>query len=325
MRDEGFKVIALHFFTGFNGSVSRMIKKGPRWKWIPEQHVIDSALNLGIYLRPMDVRGEFFNIVCSPRYGYGSSANPCIDCRIFLLKKAREVMEAEGAVLVFTGEVLGQRPMSQLKNQLRLEEKRSGLDGKLLRPLSAKLLKPTIAEAEGIVNREHLYDIQGRSRSRQQELARAFGIEVYPSPAGGCVLTDRFFGIKFKDLISQSNGNEITPDDLFSLLTGRHLRLDSGMKVIVGRNESENNFLMKLLTPRAWCFEARDYEGASVFALDEPEEGDFLTIASITARYGKGANEDSVAVSAKKGDNERIFSAKPMKPEDTERLLISRI
>lgn len=324
MRDEGFEVTALHFYTGFNGSMARIIARGLKEKWSPEQSVVDAAEYLGIKLMPMDVSGEFTDIILNPRYGYGSSANPCIDCRIFLLKKSREIMKAEGAVLVFTGEVLGQRPMSQYRNTLNLVEKRSGLKGRLLRPLSAKLLDPTIPEIEGIVNRDRLYDIQGRSRKRQQELARKFGIDFYPSPGGGCILTARQFGEKFNDLVSHSGGRAVTRKELTSLLTGRHLRLDSGVKVIVGRIEVENDFLFELLAQEYWNFQARDFQGPAVFALDTPEDEDFLKISAITARYGKGIKENKVVVLAKKGEEKREFEVEPASQEETDLLLISK-
>jgi len=322
MSDEGFEVIALHFYTGFNGKVSRDVARGPKMPWTPEQKVVDAANKLGIKLIPMDVSTEYLDIMLGPRYVYGSAANPCIDCRIFLLKKAREVMEREKAVLVFTGEVLGQRPMSQHKRQLKIVEKRSELKGKLLRPLSAKLLESTIPENEGIVNRDNLFEFSGRSRKPQQNLARRYDIDWYPAPGGGCILTDKQFGGKFHDLISHSADREITLQDLTSLMTGRHLRLDSGRKVIVGRNEIENDFLMKLLTPKRWYFEARDFQGATVFTRDDPDEEDFMIISSITARYGKGEHEESVVVIAKKENEQREFEVTPARPEETVKLLI---
>jgi len=324
MRDEGFEVIALHFYTGFNDSVERLLDRGPNGKWSPKPGVVNAAERLGVTLLPMDVGGDYLDIVTKPKYGYGSAANPCIDCRIFLLGKAREVMERENAVLVSTGEVLGQRPMSQHRSALRQVEKLSGLDGRLLRPLSAKLLEPTIAEKEGIVNRDRLYDLQGRSRKRQKELAERFGIDFYPSPGGGCILTAEQFGEKFFDLLRHSKKDEITLTHLNTLLTGRHLRTGNGVKVVMGRNKKENDFLSELLDGRFWCFEARDFKGPSAFALDEPPKDDFPVIASVTARYGKGMNEESVVVTARRGGDKREFRVKPAAPDETAGMLINR-
>ena len=322
MRDEGFEITAVHYYTGFNGSVGRDIQEGPEVKWTPEQRVVDAAQKLGIRLLPIDMSPEYSDILMNPRYGYGSAANPCIDCRILLLKRAREVMTAENAVFVFTGEVLGQRPMTQFKQTLKLIEKQSGLQGRLLRPLSARCFEPTIPELEGIVNREHLYDIHGRSRKRQMELARSFGIDWYPSSGGGCILTDKSFGKKFHDLVSHAGGRTFTLDDLYSLKTGRHLRLESGVKVIVGRTYVENTYLTKLLAAKHWLFEARDFKGAAVFAFDEPHEEDFYKIAAITARYSKGVHEHSLVVAAQKGNIRREFTVKPAEHKDIEPLLI---
>ncbi len=320
---EGFEVIALHFYTGFNGVLAREIGETPPWKWNPPPEVVESALRAGARLLPMDVGGqEYLDILSNPCYGYGSAANPCIDCRIYLLKKAKEVMEEEGAILVFTGEVLGQRPMSQMRSSMNLALKKSGLEGRLLRPLSAKLLDPTIPEQEGIVNRDHLYGFSGRSRKPQQELARQFGIDTYPSPAGGCLLTDVSFGNRFQDLLAHLGDHRLSLTDLNSIKTGRHLRLPSGIKIIVGRTDQENRYLEDLLHGSAWMFDARDYSGATVFMLGEPAPGDFLRAASITARYSKGRDRESVVVIAR-GDREtREFTVTPASQEEIDPLLI---
>ncbi|MFC1541649.1 hypothetical protein ACFL50_04270 [Candidatus Latescibacterota bacterium] len=323
MHDEGFEVIALHFYNGFNGKLSREIQNDPDWEWTPSDNVINAAEKLGITLIGMDVKDEFIHLINNPKYYYGSAINPCIDCRIFLLNKARELMEKENASLVFTGEVLGQRPMSQHKQSLHIVAKHSGIEGRLLRPLSAKLLEPTIPELEGIVNREHLYDISGRSRKPQQELAKRFGIDYYPQPGGGCLLTDKSFARKYHDLLRHSKNDHVSLDELNSLKAGRHLRLESSIKVIVGRDETENIYLGKLLGDNCWVFDVIDYTGAMVFAYGEPSVYDFEIIASIAGRYSKGLNEDSLAVTATKGGFTKEFTVKPASDKDIEPLLIT--
>ncbi|MCE5251385.1 thiamine biosynthesis protein [bacterium] len=323
MIEEGFEVTALHFYTGFNGLLRRDIAHGPSWKWTPPEPVIEGASKLGIRLVPLDVSDEYLSILLKPRYGYGAGANPCIDCRFFILGKAREIMESEGAALVFTGEVLGQRPMSQHKTALGIVERRSGLEGRLLRPLSAKHLDPTIPEREGIVNREHLYAFHGRSRKPQQELAARFGIDWYPDSGGGCVLTDKIFGRKFGDLIEHSGDNSPTRIELLSLKTGRHLRLMSGTKVIIGRTDEENRYLEELLAATCWVFDARDFPGATMFAFGEPPDEELRHIAAICARYGKSMHEDMVAVTAKKGDVIREFSVRPAQQKDIEQYSVT--
>lgn len=320
---EGFEVIALHFHTGFNGNIADEIERGSSRTWTPPKEVEDSARNLGARFLPMNIGGgEYLDILSNPRYGYGSAANPCIDCRIFLLKKAREVMEAEGAVLVFTGEVLGQRPMSQHRPAMNLAKNKSGLEGRLLRPLSAKLFEPTIPETEGIVNRDHLYGFSGRSRKPQKELACRLGIEKYPPPAGGCLLTDESFGRRFHDLRAHLCGNDLTIHDLNTLKTGRHLRFPGGLKIVIGRNEKENEYFEGILRGRAWAFDARDFSGATAFAIGEPDNGDFLRAGAITARYSKGRERDRVIVVARRGDEIREFTVTPAKQEEIDPLLI---
>ncbi|MEM2174994.1 MAG: tRNA 4-thiouridine(8) synthase ThiI [Candidatus Micrarchaeia archaeon] len=181
-------------------------------------------------------------IVRNPKFGYGSAANPCIDCKILFFREAKKLMKKIGASFLVTGEVIGQRPMSQMKRQMEIIEKESGLEGLIVRPLCAKHLKPSIPEIKGIVDREKLLDIKGRSRKRQIELARKFGFK-YSQPSGGCILTDKNFAKKLFDLFK--NSKKINYEDIESLKVGRHFRIN-GCKIIIGRNKDENNFLLKL-------------------------------------------------------------------------------
>ncbi len=325
IREQDIDIIGVHFYTGFNCSTDRIVTNGPGWEWTPTEHVADAAERLGVRLMPMDVSGDYRDILVKPRFGYGSAGNPCIDCRIFLLETARAVMEREGASFVFTGEVLGQRPMSQHLNALRQVEKRSGLAGRLLRPLSAKLLEPTIPEREGIVDREKLHDIQGRSRQRQMELAGRYGIDFHPDSGGGCLLTTPQFGQKFRDLLEHTdNKDSIDLTVLNSLLAGRHLRLPSGLKIIVGRDERENTFLERLLSDEYRAFQARDFAGPVTFAMGEPAGEELETIAAVTARFGKGRDEEEVAVVTSLHGEELLLTVRPATAEDTGKMLIYR-
>jgi hypothetical protein len=290
---------------------------------MPSSEVADAARLVGARILPMDVSGEeYLDLITHPRYGYGSAANPCLDCRSWLLGKARGVMESEGAILVFTGEVAGQRPMSQNKPALQLVMKRSGLEGRLLRPLSARILEPTIPEHEGIVNRGHLYDFHGRSRRPQQELARKLGIDFYPSSGGGCLLTDPIFGRKFKDLLAHSGDRRPTLRELYSLKVGHHLRLPGGLKAVTGRTEHENLWLENLFEGDVWIFDAREYPGASVFILGEPDEPDARLIAAIAARYSKGRGQAEVAVVARRGAETCEYIVRPATQEEIAPLLV---
>lgn len=197
------------------------------------------AGQLGVDLKIVNVSNEMLEILKHPRHGFGSNMNPCIDCRILSFKKARDYMLEIGASFIITGEVLGQRPMSQRRQMMDLIEREAGLEGLVLRPLSAKLFEPTIPETNGWVDREKLLAISGRSRKEQMALAAEFGINDYPCSAGGCLLTDKGFSQRIKDLLAH---DELTLDNVELLKIGRHLRIDKA-KIVVGRNERENSLL----------------------------------------------------------------------------------
>ncbi|TSC52381.1 MAG: Thiamine biosynthesis protein-like protein, partial [Parcubacteria group bacterium LiPW_39] len=199
-----------------------------------------AAAMLGVPLREVDIREDFLAVLKKPKYGYGAGMNPCIDCHALMLKKAGEIMRSENFDLVATGEVLGERPMSQHKQALKIVEKEAGLEGYLLRPLSAKLLEPTIPEKEGLVDREKLLDISGRSRQRQMALAEKFGIKNYPTPAGGCALTQEGFARRLKELMEKKP--KFSAEDVDLVRFGRHFWIDS-TQIILGRNQEENQIL----------------------------------------------------------------------------------
>jgi len=217
-----------------------------------------AAKSLGLKLKVIDISKEHFKIVKSPRYGYGSSMNPCIDCHILMLKKAKRLMKKGKFDFVATGEVLNERPMSQNRKALELVENESSLKGYLLRPLSAKLLRKTIPEKNGIVDRQKLLDIAGRSRKRQIELAKKWRIVWYPTPAGGCLLTDLEFGKRLRELLQKypkCDGNDI---ELLKL--GRHFWQEK-IKIVVGRNHKENLRIEKLAKKKDLLIEMENYSG----------------------------------------------------------------
>ena len=209
------------------------------------------AKDLGLELVSINVAEEFLEIVKKPKYGYGSNMNPCIDCRILLFKKAKEAMQREGASFVITGEVLGQRPMSQKLKTMWLIEKEAGLDGLVLRPLSARVLKPTIPEKQGWILRDKLLAISGRGRREQITLARKLGINDYPCPSGGCLLTDPEFSKRLKDTMQHE---QLNLDNVQLLKVGRHFRLSDKAKLVVGRNEKENERLLNLAKENDYIF-----------------------------------------------------------------------
>ncbi|MBW1997001.1 MAG: hypothetical protein JRJ29_03445 [Deltaproteobacteria bacterium] len=216
----------------------------------------------GIPLRRVALKDEYLEIVKNPRFGYGSGMNPCIDCRIEKIKRAGEYMKEIGAAFIFTGEVLGQRPMSQHRQALRLIDEASGLGGYILRPLSAQYLEPTIPEQEGIVDRQRLFAIRGRSRKSQMELAREKGIVDYPCPAGGCLLTDKNFADRMRDYFKYTEKPSIK--DIPLLKVGRHFRLESGDKFIVARNQAECRTLRNLHRDEDHMLVPQDFPGPVV-------------------------------------------------------------
>ena len=247
-----------------------------------------------IKLTIFQIGDDFIDILKNPRYGYGSNINPCIDCRIYTLKKAREHMLKIGASFIATGEVLGQRPMSQRKDMLRLIEKQTNMEGLLLRPLSAKLLKPTIPEERGWVERERLFDIRGRSRKPQMALAEKFGIEDYPSPAGGCLLTDPQFSVRIKDLVRHGN---LSVSDIELLKVGRHFRLSDSTKAIVGRNQEDNKRILELVKENDTVLRLKNMPGPITILKGRPDKKDIEIAGAITARYSKARQHDLVRIS----------------------------
>lgn len=241
------------------------------------------AKQIGLKLLHYRCGEDYISMLKNPAHGYGKHINPCIDCKIFFINKAAEIMEETGSDFVATGEVVGQRPMSQLKNTL-IHIENSTLKGKLLRPLSAKLLKPTIPEIEGIVDREKLYDISGRGRTKQLELAQHFGIMNFSSPAGGCLFTDKFIAARVKDLII--NNPDFKQDDLYLLKTGRHFRINRNLKIIVSKNENES-FELEKYEKNSDLFFRPEFSGPSVYAKGILNEDDIDLINSIICRYGK--------------------------------------
>lgn len=263
---------------------------------------------------------EYMEMVKNPPHGYGKRSNPCIDCKIYFLRKAGELMESEGASFVATGEVVGQRPMSQMKHMLRHIENESGLKGRLLRPLSAKLLPPTIPEREGLVDRERLMGISGRGRSAQIELARRMGIAEYASPAGGCLFTDVQIARRVRDLLDRVPGFDMT--DVYLLSLGRHFRAREDLKFIVGRNEAENVELEKYASD-ADALLVPEFKGPVVFARGAVGDDDVRLLSSIAARYGKPSGTDDRLTLFKRGLRHReVPAGEPADDEAIKRLMI---
>jgi tRNA U34 2-thiouridine synthase MnmA/TrmU len=239
MLDQGIAVEALNFTSPFCTCTGR--NSGCK------SEAVRVAKEFGIPIKVLHKGVDYLEVIRNPKHGRGKGMNPCVDCRIFLLRKAAEYMAECGADFVITGEVLGQRPMSQRRDTLRVIERESGLEGLLLRPLSAKHFSPTIPEREGWVQRDKLLAIQGRSRKEQMQLADDLDVKDYPCPAGGCLLTELSFVSKVRDVFDHAD--DLNLRDFRLLKLGRHFRVGSRAKVIIGRDEAENDLLIQQAQP----------------------------------------------------------------------------
>jgi tRNA U34 2-thiouridine synthase MnmA/TrmU len=268
IEKQGIEVIAVNFSSPFHTTSQNKIKQ------FAKKH--------GIKLKTIELGNDYLKILRNPKHGYGKNMNPCLDCRIFMLKKAKAYAKKIGASFIITGEVLNERPMTQTKNSLDFVEKKSGLKGKLLRPLSAKLLPETIFEKKGKIDRTELYDISGRKRDKQFKLAKKFKIKDYPHPGGGCLLTYKEFSAKVKDLFD--NKKRINEKDIELLKIGRHFRFEKN-KIIVGRNEDENKKLLKIKNKTDYYFEVPDV-GSPITIIQGPKTKEGIKkAASLTASY----------------------------------------
>ncbi|MDP2905583.1 MAG: tRNA 4-thiouridine(8) synthase ThiI [Candidatus Omnitrophota bacterium] len=249
--------------------------------------------SLGACLNCVDISGEFLKLLENPRHGFGSNMNPCIDCKIMMLSKARQLLDKFGASFVITGEVLGQRPMSQNRQALSVIEKESGLEDLILRPLSARLLPETIPEKQGWVRRQDLLNFSGRTRKPQLELAGRLKIKDYGQPAGGCLLTDPRFSQRLRELIAHK---ELNADNLELLKVGRHLRISANTKLAVGRNEKENQLLADSAKEGDYLFSpGADMAGPTSLGRGEFDRELIELSCALTCHYcdlGLGASAD---------------------------------
>jgi tRNA U34 2-thiouridine synthase MnmA/TrmU len=281
MLEQAVEVEAVHFRTPFSGQNEPFVEK--------------FCKGLGVKLQTIVLDDEFLEIVVAPKHGHGSQMNPCIDCRILELKKAKELAEKVGADFLVTGEVLGERPFSQRKDVMLLIEREAGLEEKVLRPLSAKLLPETKPEKNGHVNREKLHAIKGRRRTPQMTLAKELGIVEYPNPAGGCLLTEPRFADRLREHLEHEK--RLTAFDVGLLRIGRHFRVGN-TKVIVGRNEEENEKLLSIAKMNSGLstLEVKDYMGPVTVIVGEADTETIKKAAAITVRYSDASKDASVAL-----------------------------
>jgi len=274
--------------------------------------VKEVADELGIKLKTVYFGEEYIRMLKKPKHGYGSGMNPCIDCRGMMYNAAKEQMEKTGADFVITGEVLFQRPMSQNNRALHIIENETGMEGKVLRPLSAKHLPPTDAEKSGLIKRENMGDITGRSRKGQLAMAKHFGIAEPPNAAGGCLLTDPAFSKRVEDIMDHCRDIP-TLNDIELLKVGRHFRLTPDAKFVVGRNKDENEVIKALVVEGDVIFEARDHVGPTCILRGKHDNALVAKCAAIALRYSDAPidaeskvriviNESAIEITSKPAD-----------------------
>jgi len=314
--DQGIHVEGINFFTGFcvEGH-THAIRKHDKPK---RNNALWTAEQLGIKLHIIDVIEEYKDILINPRHGYGAHINPCLDCKGFMVKKAREWIEENDFDFIITGEVIGQRPMSQRKQTMPIIAAESGAHDRLLRPLCAQNLPVTLPEREGWVDREKLFDFSGRSRKPQMALAKQYEISDYAQPAGGCCfLTDAAYSTKLQDLWRQRGDKTYELDDIMLLKVGRHLRPQPHYKLIIGREDSENRFL-EGYRRQFTALRASKHNGPLVLLDGSFNNEDLQQAARIVARYTQGRDEESVDIDVTHHINGVVetLSVKPMSSDD---------
>ena len=316
VMEQGIHVEGINFFTGFcveghTHAIRDRANSKPKRNnslWVAEQ--------LGIKLHIVDVIEEYKNVLINPKHGYGANMNPCLDCKVFMVGKAKQWLKENGFDFIITGEVMGQRPMSQRKSTMPIVAKESGADDLLLRPLCAKNLPPTLPEREGWVDREKLHDITGRSRKPQMEMATQFGFEDYAQPAGGCCfLTDKNYSAKLVDLWQAQGHRDYQLDDVMLLKVGRHIRPAANYKLIIAREEGEGRFLQGYKKEYLSLF-STSHPGPLVLVDGVPSAEDLFLAAEITARYGQGRNAEQVEIMiTDKDGSERPITVNPISAE----------
>jgi tRNA-specific 2-thiouridylase len=304
IEEQGIDVLGVTFETPFFGATKAKA----------------AAERIGLPLTILNITEEHLKMLHAPRYGYGKNMNPCIDCHTLMLKIAGRKMEEEGADFLFTGEVLGQRPMSQGKQSLYVVAKNAGYPDRIIRPLSAQLLPETAPEREGKVDRARLLDIQGRGRKRQMEMAVHYGITSYPAPAGGCLLTDPIFAKRLRDLFDRYPDHSVR--DIELLKVGRHFRLSHTTKAIIGRNEMDNHTIERLAVPSDALIHIAQFPGPAVLVPGNGDEDARLLAARLCARYSDAPKDREVVTDCLSNGISSRLSVLALTPEESAHLII---
>ncbi len=306
IQEQGIEVLAFNFQTAFCQTGSKGSSCGDATKIADSQKFSLKVIHIG---------QEYLDMVAKPKHGWGKNMNPCIDCRILMLNKVKGYMDDTGAKFIITGEVLGQRPLSQHWRAMQSVERESGLEGLLLRPLSARLLPPTIPEIKGWVDRDKLCAIQGRSRKEQFAMAKNYGVEDPPTPAGGCLLTDPAYSDRLRDVLKHTGGLTVHLAQVIKY--GRYFRFNEKVFAVVGRNEDDNFHLESLQRDDEWKFMPVNCVGPVALGLGDLSSEQRRAVAAIVARYSDRPADGTVQVEAKlgkTGEPELLF-ASPSEPE----------
>jgi len=317
IQDQGVHVEGINFFTGFcveghTHAIRQKDRAKPKRNnalWVAEQ--------LGMKLHIIDVIEEYKDVVINPKHGYGANMNPCLDCKGFMVRKAHEWCQTHGFDFIITGEVIGQRPMSQRRDTMPVIARESGANERLLRPLCAQSLPETLPEREGWVDRSELKKFSGRTRKPQMALAAEMGFDEYAQPAGGCCfLTDKSYSDRLKDLWSARQQRDYEIDDVMLLKVGRHLRPHPNFKMIIGREDGENKFL-EGYRKQFISMKALDVNGPLVLLDGKTESADLALAAQITARFGKGKDNPTVNVEVThKNGTSQVLAITPILAND---------
>ncbi|MCP4878544.1 MAG: tRNA (5-methylaminomethyl-2-thiouridylate)-methyltransferase [Gammaproteobacteria bacterium] len=317
IQQQDIEVEGINFFTGFCVEGHTHAIRNRDQKRVKRNNALWVAEQLGIKLHIIDIVEEYKDVVINPKHGYGANLNPCLDCKVFMVHKAHEWIKQHDFDFIITGEVVGQRPKSQLKRLMPLIAAESGADDLLLRPLCAQNLPPTQPELDGWVDREKLKDFSGRSRKPQIALAKQFGFDDYAQPAGGCCfLTDQSYSVKLQDLWDNRGSREYELDDIMLLKVGRHIRPSKAFKLIIAREEGENNFLSGYKN-QFQTIKTVSHAGPLALVEGEQLNSEQLELAcAITARYSKGRDADSVELCFSDHEQEsRSIQVKPLRAE----------
>ena len=282
IKDQGIEVIAVNINIGFGSTSDRMA------------HMQNMCDQIGVEFVPLDLRELYLDeVLFDPKYGYGKNFNPCIDCHGFMFRYTGELLKKFDADFMISGEVLGQRPMSQRKDALEFVKKLSNHDDLVVRPLSAKLLPPSKPEIEGWIDREKLFDISGRNRQRQLELAKEIGLENFESPGGGCLLTEIQFSAKLKDFVDH---DKLEVDDIDTLKAGRHLRLPDGAKLIIGRHQEDNEKLKATNSKKFYKARILNASGPLALMQKDGSQEDLQLATNLIITYGKTVVDQEYSV-----------------------------